>query len=340
MESNCEKKMELISIIIPIHNAARFIRDCVARVLKQTYTKIEVILVDDGSTDNSKQMMEELAATDHRIICVYQENRGCSAARNYGLKIAKGKYICFIDADDVVAEDYVWYLWNLIEGKEADISLVPHPQNFVGDVCELEKSIRRADKEIELMSGEMAAEKLLYHQIKESCWSKLYTKSFLDDNNIRFREQLFCGEGFNFCMECFLHAKKVAVGYRKIYFYRLDNEESAMTRFNIKLIQNGLMAMERIGELVANNNPKLKRAYNYTKWHTNCDFFNMFVGCRIPPQKYTEYFLLQKNCRRMAKYGILSKVAIKEKTKAVVYMISPCMAASTINRFRLRRFKT
>lgn len=113
---------DLISIIIPVYNASNYLEKCLKCVINQTYKKIEIILIDDGSTDNSGEICDDFSNIDKRISVLHTKNKGQSSARNLGLKKAKGKYISFIDADDYVENDFIEYLYkNLIE-QNVDIS--------------------------------------------------------------------------------------------------------------------------------------------------------------------------------------------------------------------------
>lgn len=112
---------ELISVIIPMYNVEPYIERCVRSVLDGSYRQVEVICVDDGSTDGTLAAARRLEAEDSRVRVLAQENRGVSAARNYGLKEAKGAYIAFIDADDWVSEEYLSTLYELAQEKQADI---------------------------------------------------------------------------------------------------------------------------------------------------------------------------------------------------------------------------
>ena len=113
----------LISIIVPIYNVELYLRRCLDSVLNQTYTNLEIILVDDGSPDGCPQICDEYAVKDKRIIVIHKENGGLSAARNAGLDICKGEYISFIDSDDWVSEKYIETLFNISTKENADIAI-------------------------------------------------------------------------------------------------------------------------------------------------------------------------------------------------------------------------
>lgn len=114
---------QLISIIVPVYNVEYYINRCIQSLLNQTFTNLEIILIDDGSKDRSGAICEDWARKDRRIIVVHQKNGGAGAARNAGLKIAKGKYIAFVDADDWVAPKMYETLYNLITQYSADICI-------------------------------------------------------------------------------------------------------------------------------------------------------------------------------------------------------------------------
>ena len=98
-----------VSVIIPVYNVEKYISKTVESVINQDYSNVEIILVDDGSPDNSNKIIDEMARRDHRIVCIHKENGGVSSARNAGLKIAKGEYVTFIDGDDWVEPNYISY---------------------------------------------------------------------------------------------------------------------------------------------------------------------------------------------------------------------------------------
>lgn len=116
----------LISVIIPVYNAQTFLHKCVDSVRQQTYTNLEILLVDDGSTDGSGALCDEYAKADERIRVIHQPNGGVSAARNAGIKKARGAYISFVDNDDWVAPTFLETLWNMLQKYDAPVSVVGH----------------------------------------------------------------------------------------------------------------------------------------------------------------------------------------------------------------------
>lgn len=128
--------MELISLIVPVYRVERYLERCVQSILSQTYKNIEIILVDDGSPDESGKMCDVIASKDDRIHVIHKENGGLSSARNAGLDIAKGDYICFVDSDDYIEKDYVSTLLRLINKYSADLAKIDYIEIDVDNYTE------------------------------------------------------------------------------------------------------------------------------------------------------------------------------------------------------------
>ena len=116
-------KMEKISIIVPVYNVEKYLKTCLDSIINQTYQNLEIILVDDGSTDNSGEICEEYRKTDSRIILIHKENEGLSMARNFGLDIASGDYISFVDSDDFIARNMMEALYNRLLETQSDMAI-------------------------------------------------------------------------------------------------------------------------------------------------------------------------------------------------------------------------
>lgn len=106
-------KKELISVIVPVYNVEKYLSRCVDSIIGQTYSNLEIILVNDGSTDLSGAICDEYKKKDKRIVVIHQKNGGLSQARNSGMEIMSGKYVAFVDSDDYISEDYIEYLFRI-----------------------------------------------------------------------------------------------------------------------------------------------------------------------------------------------------------------------------------
>lgn len=129
----------MISIVIPIYNAEKYLRECLNSLKNQTYRDIEVLMVDDGSKDDSSRICDEFASTDNRFIAIHKENGGCSSARNLGIEKAKGEYIAFVDADDVLDWDMYEILLANLQRTESDVSACTYVNEYSSNFNAIKK---------------------------------------------------------------------------------------------------------------------------------------------------------------------------------------------------------
>lgn len=216
----------LISVVLPIYNVKKYLNKCMNSVLKQTYKNIEIIMVDDGSTDGSGEYCEVLAGKDDRIIVYHKTNGGLSDARNYGIARSKGKYITCVDSDDYIDEDYVDYLFQLIVKYDTRMSICQHrvvsEKNYIKDYGSFGD---------EKMSSVNCIERMLYHDIIDtSAWAKMYEKSLFDD--IKYpKGKLY--EDIATTYKLFIKSSSIAVGYESKYNYIIRKTSIVNSEFNI-----------------------------------------------------------------------------------------------------------
>ena len=277
----------LVSIIVPIFNGEKYIVDCVESVLRQSYVNLEVILVDDGSTDGTTGILKRYKKLDERVIVICQENKGVSAARNVALKAARGDYVCFVDSDDYIDCEFVSYYVDLLMKYSGDIALTPQPYKF--DVKNRFNKNVLEDDSVKEISGNEAAIEMLYYNFAIGPWNKMISRKLIERYKIRFDGNLRFGEGFNFSLDCFQRAGKVIVGSKKLYNYRVDNANSVMTKFSIKMVDDSLAAQKRIKEHLVSHDKEILAACRYANWHTCCDLMMAMVGCKVTgkfPERY------------------------------------------------------
>ena len=171
--------MNKISIVIPIYNVEKYLPQCLDSVINQTHQNLEIILVNDGSTDSCGEIGEEYAAKDPRIKVIHKENGGLSDARNAGIKVATGEYIAFIDSDDFVAVDFCEKLLETLLENTADVAECDFLA-FEND-RDLEKFSTDTKEKIEVFETEAALELLMKEYFKQTVWNKLYRREVLGD---------------------------------------------------------------------------------------------------------------------------------------------------------------
>ena len=327
-----KSKKPLISIIVPIYNGEKYLRECIESIISQEYENIEIVLVNDGSQDNSLDIIKKYKKKDNRIIIIDKPNGGVSEARNKALEIIKGDFICMVDQDDTIDTNYISYLYRLIEKTEADIATTFQPYKFVKSVNKKEEII---EEEL-IVSGIKAAEMMLYYKLVIAPWNKMIRTSLIIKNNISFNEELFGGEGFKFSVDCFKKAKKVIISNQKLYNYRCDNPTSGMTKFRMRIVESSLQAQQLI--LKELEDDKLKNAAKYANWHTYCDLYNSMIGCNVVRKYKEKYYELKKVVKRDALFAFKSPISKKEKIKAIMYFLNPYITSRIINKFRIRKY--
>lgn len=217
---------DLISIIVPVYNVEKYLEECVDSIINQTYKNLEIILVDDGSTDNSGKICDEYKEKDNRIVVIHKKNGGLSSARNEGMKYAKGAYLQFVDSDDYMDNDMVEMLYNMIITESADISMCSHYILKNGNIYS------DATNGKYVFSNEEALEELLLDRtIRFYAWNKLFRKELFED--VCYPEgRLF--EDILAMPEVFAKAKKIAFEDVPKYYYR-QREGSILHKQTIKL---------------------------------------------------------------------------------------------------------
>lgn len=331
------EKMPLISIIVPIYNGERYLNECIDSILGQDYENIEVILVDDGSIDKSGEIIDNYKNIDNRVIVIHQKNSGVSVARNNALNNVHGKYVCLIDQDDYISKEYISYFYNLILKNNAEIAITPYPRKFI----EITKNDKNEDEKmdnIEIWTGIKATREMLYYNVVISPWNKMFSSDLIKANNLKFDERYYGGEGFLFTLECFSKAKKIVVGHKRLYNYRCDNPNSGVTKFRMEVIDSSINAQKTIKKILLKIAPELELACKYANWHTYCDCYNTFIGCKVKNKYVKKCKEIKKVCQRDALCVIKAPIHIKEKIKGFMYFINPYIAAKLINHFRLRKF--
>lgn len=219
-----------VSIIIPVYNVELYLREALDSVINQTLKEIEIIIVNDGSTDNSLEIVKEYETKDHRIIVINQENQGLSGARNSGLKIAKGHYIYFMDSDDYIALDTLEICYECALEKQLDFVFFD-AQSFTKDdidISEYNYDRSRNIKEKTIYSGKEALKKLLNQKkYRSAVWLNFIRLEYLDRINLKFYPNIIHeDELFTFLL--FLFAQKTSYINRK-FFQRRIRPRSIMT---------------------------------------------------------------------------------------------------------------
>ncbi len=242
-----------VSIIIPTYNADQYLRQSLDSVVNQTFKDIEIIIINDCSTDNSLEIIKEYQQKDKRIFLVdLKQNEGISKARNVGIKFAKGNYIAFVDSDDYVEPDYIDYLYNILKNFNCKMSVCSHNVIKKGE----KKKVFNSKADFKLSSQECIKRLLYNNGIDTSAWAKLYDKTLFD--NIVYPEgKLF--EDIAITYKLFIKAKEIACGHLAKYDY-IVRENSIVTR-NFDESKFDLIEMtDNMAADIVHQFPKLQKA--------------------------------------------------------------------------------
>ena len=231
--------MKKLSIIIPVYNAAKFLKNCLDSIVNYKNDLVEIIVVDDGSTDSSTMIYSQY----NDILIFKKKNGGVSSARNFGITKATGEYIMFVDSDDELADNYFLKIQKELE--------------FRDDLYLFSTTYKN-----ELINGSIC-ENILFENNKflNSPWSKVYKKSIIDTYKLRFNEKIINGEDFLFNLQYSLKCKNCRFVNESIYKYRVTSVSSTK-KFNDKIFESDKELYIRLDELfLESKNKKLKNEY-------------------------------------------------------------------------------
>lgn len=231
----------LVSFIIPCFNVEKYIETCINSIQNQSYANIEIIAVNDGSPDGTLNILNRIAQKDSRVKIVNKDNGGVSSARNAGIEASSGDYIVFVDGDDYIASDYTEYMLGMAIKYNADMALSQNSYMSDGEMQVKTDSVVK-------LSPEEGTRLLIGPRVTVGSWNKIYKRSLIFDNNLRFSTTQFYGEGLIFITSATQRANCVVVGNRKVYYYRRNNYSSACTKFKIDNFYNGWKSLDIIEE--------------------------------------------------------------------------------------------
>jgi glycosyltransferase involved in cell wall biosynthesis len=244
--------MHLVSVIVPIYNAHKWLRLCVDSVLSQTYTNLEIILVDDGSTDLSSEICDDYAKTDQRITVIHKKNGGLSSARNAGIDVATGQLITFVDADDELHPEMIAHLLNVHQQTHADICC----GQFIRSSNHQFKALTNAKFKVYCPSK--AIELTLYQKkgFANSACNTLYnTKLF---STLRFTEGIGY-EDLDFFYKIYAKANKIGYTNCITYFYR-NNSDSYLNTWSTSRLDVLMVVDNIVNYMDSNASKNLQRA--------------------------------------------------------------------------------
>lgn len=228
----------MISVIVPIYNAEKYLHRCINRILTQDFTDYELLLIDDGSTDNSGTICDEYAIKDNRIRVFHKENGGVSYARNWGLDNAIGEYIMFVDSDDYMLPGMLGVMLSTLESKKADLVVCGTTETGGG----YWRPIADVDYSINQLKENFVS--LLHTELLSPPWNKIYKKEIIGSN--RFCEDISFGEDLLFNIQYLEKCENISLIKESPFYHEKENENSLVVKFN----RNRLLDIEKVWVVV------------------------------------------------------------------------------------------
>lgn len=257
---------DTVSIIIPVYNVEKYLGRCLDSVCSQTYQELDIILVDDGSTDSSPRICDDFAARDNRIRVIHKSNCGVSSARNDALDIMTGEWVAFVDSDDYILPGYVEYLLNLLKNNHCLIGNIASSSTSFDEL--IESHIPEAKEKV------IHNYKLHRNYSTYTVWGMMFHKSLLGEK-LRFEEKLTYFEDYLFKIELIVNdsSHRYAISDKILYYHEIGNVSSlvaqatkeklnAQTDFIHEYLQNLVKRSPESFYLLAHNLISLQQKYH------------------------------------------------------------------------------
>ena len=286
-----------VSIVVPVYNVEKYLRECLDSLVNQTLEDVEIICVNDGSTDSSLQILEEYASKDSRIKIFNQKNQGVSAARNFGIKNVNGKYLTFVDADDWIELNALEILYKTIEERKTEMLIFSFKNYFsTTDIVKDDRLLFANKNDINFLNA--------YEDIFNSpmgTWGKIYKTDLIKKNEILFPLDIQCGEDRPFYINACICAKNIAVLDEPLYYYR-RNILGSLTQGNSTTLSDLYLANQMIIKMICKfeNKKQIQCAFLYS--YIDCIIwgYNISKSYKNKDIKYLK--LVKKECREFKKY--------------------------------------
>lgn len=294
----------MISIIVPVFNTGKKLERCVESLLNQTYKNIEILIIDDGSTDEETiELCNKFKKADIRIKVITKQNGGVSSTRNIGIKEANGKYLMFVDSDDYVENTICLELHKVLQNTNSKTSLCGFSRDFYKDNKPLKINNIGPDCRSIMDEGDFKKEfgQLYEKTLLVSVWAKLYDMNIIKENNIKFNESISLGEDMLFNFDYFRVTNQIAITNKFLYHYICDEGNSLTSRTDFEkfnttklLLQTSLQFVEECG---INNSAESIIAKIYLRGCFRSIESIFSVECHLSKKEKYQYISSIKNDR-------------------------------------------
>lgn len=325
----------LFSIVMPIYNGEKVITDSLNSILEQEYTDWELIIVDDGSTDNSASICDKLAQRDQRITVVHTPNNGPAQARNIGLEKSQGEYVLFIDADDYIEKITLKYIKKVIDEQNPELIIYNY---FNGNdeeknVRKIEKMYCRSNQEFKEIFQELDNKFMTY-----PVWNKAYKREYIEKVEAKFPMGINVAEDFVFNTFIYRHVQTVSVINDPLYHYVYRKGESISQKFDLNKMEYALKVYDRVITFYNEWLPQMKNsARNMLIYDVSVYINNMFNRGVILSRKEKKKLIDDILCREQIQECINHVECNGKRNKIIIFLLKHKMKRSLLLIGRISR---
>ncbi|SDM17528.1 Glycosyltransferase involved in cell wall bisynthesis [Kandleria vitulina] len=298
-----------VSVIIPVYNSEKYVRTAVESILKDSLDDFEIMLIDDGSTDSSGSICDDLQNEYSKIVAYHKPNGGMCSARNFALQHARGEYVTFMDNDDLCHEGFVGENYEIAKKYNADIVRFGREYLVLDHGKTIHRDVYHPKKEVAYYDDDIYNH---YEEIRESngVWTGMYRKSFLDEHNIRFDETLRHGhEDTLFNLSAYENAKTIAMNPKSYYVWMRRYEHSSSAKFNQNRLDGIYKALKVENELMTEKGVRSSYFDVYSRRIMNYTLESIISGFAYG--NTCTYSQFKKICKRAVK--IINNTKIEKK---------------------------
>lgn len=324
----------MVSVIVAAYNASRYLEQCLNGIIDQSYRDIEIIAVDDGSTDTTVEIMRAFAEKDSRISVFSQENRGVSAARNLGISKAKGEFITFTDADDWTEPEHIKRLVSGISDEESDCCVSGYILDFPDGSSQI------IELKTEVINRHRAVEDMLSpDKFQGFLWNKLFKTSTIRKNHLRLDEDLFYMEDLAFCAEYFKHCRKITcIPYCGCHYRQHENsmtcKKGTLDANFLKKRETAIKALYKVGECC-----HTKKAARLCKARIQTEYAEMLRSVSGKSENDAKFKQYRREIRRGLSDVLTAPLSLKQKIKHTGTALFPKSFSRYLDKRQSDRFR-
>jgi len=318
---------DLISIIVPVYNAEKFLNNIIDCISKQTYENFEVVFIDDGSTDNSKRIIKDYInkSNDKRFNYYYKKNGGVSSARNEGINKAKGKYLLFIDSDDTIDYNLLFKLYQKMITDKSQLAVsngktIYNNKSVVEDLNENDNVVAYIAS---IFNNNYSKSKYSFsYGFSRSVCSKLYKSEIIKNNKITFDENMYLFEDAFFNLNYINFIDKISYVDEVLYYYYIDNGSSRKYRDN--LIKENNYKINKLIEYKNSNQMEIDIPFNLYLFDLMCKFINNTTQSKLNyynKRKVVKNLINNKMCKDIIKSVDFKYLSFKKKFVYIIFRL-------------------